>query len=156
MIKKWDWLKMSNIKILPLAENLIEDVYIISKLSFTIAWSKASIKKELDNKFAKYIVIKQNNIVVGFAGMWNIVGEAHITNIAVHPEYRGIGLGNTVIEALLDLCKKEKISAITLEVRKSNIPAQNLYKKFGFVEEGIRKAYYMDNKEDAIIMWKRL
>lgn len=147
---------MSNIEILPLTESLIEDVYIISKLSFTIAWSKDSIKKELDNKFARYIVVKQNNKIVGFAGMWNIVGEGHITNIAVHPKYRGIGLGNTVVKALLDICEKEKVCAITLEVRKSNIPAQNLYKKFGFVEEGIRKAYYMDNKEDAIIMWKRL
>jgi len=85
--------------------------------------------------------------------MWVVLDEAHITNIAVHPEYRGIGAASAIMEGLMELCRLENIAAITLEVRKSNIVAQSLYKKYGFVEEGLRKAYYVDNKEDAIIMW---
>jgi len=102
-----------------------------------------------------YMVAVKDGLVVGFAGMWIILDEAHITNIAVHPEYRGFGIGTMLMESLISICKIENVIGITLEVRVSNQRAINLYKKFGFVEEGIRKAYYEDNKEDALIMWKR-
>ncbi|SKA81016.1 ribosomal-protein-alanine N-acetyltransferase [Clostridium sp. USBA 49] len=145
---------MNKIEIVPFNENYINDIFKISTMSFTTSWSYESIKEELNNKFAKYVVAKINDIVIGFGGVWLILDEGHITNIAVHPEYRGIGAGDMIVEALIELCKLEGIKSMTLEVRASNIIAQNLYKKHGFIEAGIRKNYYSDTKEDGIIMWK--
>lgn len=146
---------MNDIDIICLKSEHIDSVITIDTLCFPIPWSRESFQKEIDNnKFARYIVAKKNNIIIGYAGMWLILDEGHITNIAVHPEYRGIGAGNLLLEGLVEICKSESINSLTLEVRKSNIVAQNLYKKYGFVEEGLRKEYYGDNKEDAIIMWK--
>ena len=96
-----------------------------------------------------------DNKVIGFAGLWTIVDEGHITNIAVHPDYRGKGIGSKLVKSLIDNSKDWYINDLTLEVRYSNKIAQNLYKKYGFIEEGIRKNYYADNKEDAVIMWRR-
>ncbi len=146
---------MSNIEILPLKYEHIDSVLTIDNLSFPTPWSRESFEKEIENnKFARYVITKKDNIIIGYAGMWVILDEAHITNIAVHPEYRGIGSGNLLLEGLIDICKIECVTSMTLEVRKSNLLAQNLYKKYGFIEEGVRKQYYGDNKEDAILMWK--
>lgn len=87
--------------------------------------------------------------------MWIIAGEGDITNIAVTPKYRKHGIASNLLIKLFEVCKTFNCGDITLEVRASNIPAQNLYKKFNFKEEGMRKGYYSDNGEDAIIMWKR-
>jgi ribosomal-protein-alanine N-acetyltransferase len=148
-------MKMSDIIIRPIEDSYIEGIVTISLLSFPITWSKASFEKELDNKFARYVVAVKNGIVVGYGGMWLIVDEAHITNIAVHPEFRHCRIGSLILEELIHICKLENIYGMTLEVRRSNHIAQKLYIKYGFVEEGIRKGYYEDNREDAIIMWKR-
>ena len=133
----------------------LDKIHVIEELCFPIPWSKDSLEKELSNKFAKYVVAKMNNTIIGYGGMWLILDEAHITNIAVHPEFRGIGSGSKILQGLIDICKYKDIKSMTLEVRVSNIIAQKLYKKFNLQEEGIRKGYYNDNKEDAIIMWKR-
>ena len=85
-----------------------------------------------------------------------MLDEAHITNIAVHPEYRGKKLGNMIVEALIEKAREIDIAEMTLEVRASNETAKNLYAKYGFKIAGIRKEYYQDNKEDAIIMWKSM
>ena len=133
----------------------IDDVMVVEKLSFKIPWSRNALTEEVtNNKFAKYIVAKVNGRVVGYAGMWKVCDEGHITNIAVHPEYRRQGIGNKLVENLILIAEEEGISRMTLEVRRGNCAAQNMYKKHGFVEEGFRKAYYADNGEDAIIMWK--
>lgn len=146
---------MNDIDILSLKLEHIDSVLVIDTLCFPTPWSKESFQKEIENnKFARYIIAKKGEVVIGYAGMWLILDEGHITNIAVHPEYRGIGAGKLLLEALIEICKIELVNSITLEVRKSNIVAQSLYKKYGFVEEGIRKEYYGDNREDAIIMWK--
>ena len=146
---------MSNVEIIPLEDCCIDDVVSISIMSFPIAWTKEAFQNELTNKFARYVVAVKDDVVIGYGGMWVILDEAHVTNIAVHPEYRGIGAGALIVEALLDICRYEKATSITLEVRRSNETAQSLYRKYGFLEEGVRKSYYEDNKEDAIIMWKR-
>lgn len=146
---------MSDIEILSLKLEHIDSVLKIDALSFPTPWSRESFEKEVEiNKFARYVVAKKDGIVIGYAGMWLILDEGHITNIAVHPEYRGIGAGNLLLEALIEICRTESITSLTLEVRKSNLIAQSLYKKYGFLEQGIRKEYYGDNKEDAVIMWK--
>lgn len=143
-----------NILVLPFSNEHIDGVFNISNISFKTPWSKESIAKELQNEFARYVVAMKDNLIIGYAGAWLILDEGQITNIAVHPEYRGIGASHMLLDALIDVCALENITSMTLEVRKSNIAAQSLYKKHGFIEEGIRKNYYLDNNEDGIIMWK--
>jgi ribosomal-protein-alanine N-acetyltransferase len=148
--------KMGSINVIPMELKHIEDVLIIDSSCFAIHWSRESFMSEvLQNKLARYVVAVLDDKIIGYAGMWLIADEAQITNIATHPEYRGKGAASSMLEAMLAICKKEKISSITLEVRISNITALNLYKKYRFSQEGLRKQYYADNKEDAIIMWKR-
>ncbi len=145
----------SDFKIYPMDSTSIKFIQNISELSFPISWSYESLQSELDNKFAKYVVLKKGNSIVGYGGMWVIVDEAHITNIAVHPDARGVGAGDMIVDALFRICRKQKVTAITLEVRVSNFVAINLYEKHGFEKESIRPRYYEDNGEDAVIMWNR-
>ncbi len=134
----------------------IDDITTIEKLSFTIPWTKNAFVQELkNNKFAIYLSAKIENKVVGYAGMWKIFDEGHITNIAVHPEFRQIGIGSKLLEGLINISKKVNITKMTLEVRRSNKSAQTLYMKYGFKAAGIRKEYYADNGEDAVIMWNK-
>lgn len=146
---------MNNIVISASNLNDAEDIYEISRLSFHSPWTLDSIKKELMiNGSARYATARINKRCIGYGGVWIILDEAHVINIAVHPEYRGIGTGEKILQALIEMCKLENVREMTLEVRKSNIAALSLYRKFGFIEEGIRRKYYVDNQEDAIIMWK--
>lgn len=133
----------------------LDGVLEVSSLSLKESWSKEAFAKELSNPLAKYIIAKSDDRIIGFAGVWIIVDEGHITNIAVHPDFRGQGIGSKLVDSLVEKSKTFGCNALTLEVRSSNIVAQNLYEKFGFISEGIRKNYYEDNKEDALIMWKR-
>ncbi|MBE6043125.1 MAG: ribosomal-protein-alanine N-acetyltransferase [Clostridium thermopalmarium] len=145
---------MDNLVVHEIEECDLEDVLDIYNLSFTPFWSLDSLKNEIKNKFSKYIVVKKENKVIGFAALWIILDEINIINIAIHPNYRGIGASNLLMDAIIDICKEHKIPSITLEVRSNNIVAQNLYKKYGFTEEGLRKNYYGEELH-AIIMWKR-
>jgi ribosomal-protein-alanine N-acetyltransferase len=90
--------------------------------------------------------------IVGFSGIWMMVDEAHVTNIAVRQQYQGKGLGELLLIATIDMARELKASIMTLEVRASNLAAQSLYSKYGFMHMGIRHGYYLDNREDAIIM----
>lgn len=133
----------------------VDEVLVIERLSFKTPWSREAFVSELTrNKCSRYKVIIVDNRVVAYAGLWVMLDEGHITNIAVHPDYRGFGLGNVLVEELIKLSRNENLTAMTLEVRVNNLPAINLYKKYGFKETAIRKGYYQDTKEDALIMWK--
>lgn len=135
----------------------LDGVLAIERSSFPTPWSRASFLNELyTNNYAFYYVCLWENKVVGYAGMWIILDEAHITNIAVHPDFRRCGIGELLLDTLIKEAVKLGAERMTLEVRISNIPAQRLYEKKGFVRSGIRKGYYTDNREDAIIMWKTL
>ena len=90
--------------------------------------------------------------IVGFAGIWVMTDEAHITNIAVRKRCQRQGIGELLLISIIDLAKEMKTSVMILEVRASNLPAQNLYHKYGFRQVGIRRGYYLDNKEDGILM----
>jgi ribosomal-protein-alanine N-acetyltransferase len=90
--------------------------------------------------------------IIGFAGIWMMTDEAHITNIAVSHEYRRRGIGELLLIAIVDLARELKATSMTLEVRVSNTAAQNLYSKYGFEPAGVRRGYYLDNKEDAMLM----
>ena len=117
-------------------------------------WSRESFASELNNSCARYITaINADKKCVGYMGVWRIFDEAHVTNLAVHPEYQGKGLAHFLILSSLDMCYRDKIKYVTLEVRKTNARALKIYEGFGFKSLGIRKKYYQDNGEDAIIMW---
>ena len=132
----------------------LDSVMTLENLCFFTPWSKEAFESELlRNKLAHYIVLLINNIVVGYGGVWYIVGEGHITNVAIHSEYRKLGLGKQLVEQMKQNALKNKIKLMTLEVRVSNIAAIKLYEKMGFNIEGIRPKYYIDTNEDAYIMW---
>ena len=117
-------------------------------------WSRGSFASELNNPCACYLtVVNENNKCVGYMGVWRIIDEAHVTNLAVHPDFQGNCLAHFLILSSLKECYEDKIKYMTLEVRKSNERAKHIYEKFGFKSLGIRKKYYQDNNEDAIIMW---
>lgn len=146
---------MLNIEIIKMELRHLDGVMEVENLSFKIPWSRNSFIEELaENKFAMYFVARVNGKITGYAGMWTVFDEAHITNVAVHPEFRKSGIGSALLRHLIQTAREKGIERMTLEVRRSNITAQGLYGKFGFREHGARKAYYADNREDAIIMWK--
>ena len=146
---------MSNLEIREFNINDIEELYEVELTSFTDPWSKESFKDELNNEIAHYLLGSINNKVVAYIGAWFILDEAHITNVAVKSDFRRQKIAKQLITAFIVLAKKHQITSITLEVRASNIPAQSLYQQFGFEKQGLRKRYYADNNEDAIIMWLR-
>lgn len=133
----------------------IPEVGNVERLSFQTPWSEESFLSELlYNQLAHYYVVEIQGVVVGYGGMWIIVDEGHITNIAVHPAFRGKGLGHVLVQGLLAEGNKKGCSRYTLEVRPSNTEAIALYEKYGFEEVGRRPKYYQDSGEDALIMWK--
>ncbi len=135
----------------------IEKVLIVENSSFPTPWSKNAFVSELANAgFTRYFVAECLDQIVGYAGMWIILDEAHITNIAVHPNWRGKRIGEALLCRVIEDAVLAGCIGITLEVRVSNDVARNLYRKYGFTDEGIRKGYYTDNNEDAVIMWKRI
>lgn len=146
---------MNNFIVKPFEEKYVDEVTTIDALSFTIPWSRESFLRELENNNnANYIVLFKDDMLIAYAGIWLILDEGHITNVAVHPDYRKQGAGTCLMDTLIKICHKNNITSMTLEVRKSNADALKLYRKYDFVQEGIRKFYYADNSEDAIIMWK--
>jgi len=135
----------------------IEAVMRIEHATFPTPWSRSAFYNEIViNHFATYLLLEVGEEVAGYCGVWVIIDEAHITNIALHPEYRGLKLGEALLNKAIHFAKSRGALKITLEVRVSNIVAQNLYRKFGFEEGGIRKNYYTDNQEDALVMWVNL
>lgn len=142
--------------ILPMTPDDVDDVVEIEKLSFSTPWSRSALLGELryPNKTV-YLVARVGGRIVGYVGLWIIMDEGHITNIAVHPDYRGQGIGTRLLLFLIEVARSRGVTAITLEVRKSNVSAQKLYERMGFVPSGVRQGYYRDNNEDAIIMWRR-
>ena len=145
------------IHILKMTTEHIKQVHKIEEDCFSIPWSEKSFYDELTkNKMAIYIVAKEDDEIVGYGGMWHVINEGHITNIAVKKQHRKKGIVTKIINALIEIAKEKEMIGITLEVRVSNDIAKSLYKKSGFIIEGIRKEYYDDNKEDAIVMWKHL
>lgn len=135
----------------------IPEIHRIELESFPTPWSEGAFQNELvHNDFAHYIVMLLDDKIIGFGGMWLIMEEAHITNIAIRQEYRGKHLGNDLLAEMIRVAAFLGAVRMTLEVRTSNHIAQSLYEKFGFYAAGIRKRYYSDNHEDAIVMWADL
>lgn len=141
----------------PMTLDDLDGVLVIEKASFTLPWSREAFYNELvHNRYAKYVVMEHDGRLVGYCGMWVVVDEAHITNVAVLPEYRGKKLGEALMRKMMDMAKQLGAVTMTLEVRVSNEVAQSLYRKLGFLNGGVRKRYYPDNQEDALVMWVNL
>ncbi len=132
----------------------LDQVTGIEKLSFAMPWSRQAFTFEItENDFALYLVALFQDRVVGYGGIWIVLDEGHITNVAVHPKLRGYGVGRALMAELISRAAMQGADKLTLEVRMSNLAARNLYASLGFVGKGVRRRYYSDNNEDALIMW---
>lgn len=130
----------------------VDAVHAIEVACFRTPWSKASFYREVtDNACARYVVLREDGVAIAYAGVWFVLDEGHITNIAVRPDRRGMGYGERVTRAMIQLAADSGMNWMTLEVRRSNVAAQSLYHKLGFIDVGYRKRYY-ENSEDALIM----
>ena len=146
-----------DIQIVPMELCHLDAVFEIERHSFSSPWTKESLRKELtENARAVYLTALCGGAVIGYAGMWHIVNEGHITNIAVSEDYRCKGVGGALLSRLIEEARRLEMIGLTLEVSIANLPAQRLYARHGFKPEGIRKNYYQDTHEDAVIMWNRL
>ncbi|MFB6365772.1 ribosomal protein S18-alanine N-acetyltransferase [Paenibacillus elgii] len=137
-----------------------DDIPVICEIeqeSFPTPWTAGAFYNELtSNNFAKYLVLEYEGEIAGYGGMWLIMEEAHVTNIAIREKYRGRKFGERLLVEMQQTAVFYGVLRMTLEVRPSNLIAQRLYEKLGFRSVGIRRGYYTDNKEDAIIMWADL
>ena len=121
--------------------------------SFPTPWSREDFWREASNDFACYIVVLADEAIIGFGGCWISFEEAQVTNIALTASQRGRGLGKVLMEKLMRAAAERGAERMTLEVRPSNAAALHLYERLGFSAVGVRKKYYQDNDEDAILMW---
>lgn len=135
-----------------LSEKYLDSLCELENLCFSIPWSKGMFYEEIKSKMTQYILCIENENVIGYAGLWKVMDEGQITNIAVHPDYRRRGIGEKMLKMLIENTKEEGISFYTLEVRESNTGAIKLYEKLGFIKNGLRKEYYADNNENAVLM----
>lgn len=132
----------------------IEHICRIEEEAFPTPWTAGAFHNELtNNHFARYLVMECNGEIAGYGGMWLIMEEAHVTNIAVRADYRGKKLGERLVRELQRTASSLGAVRMTLEVRVSNHIAKRLYEKLGFRAVGLRRGYYTDNGEDAMIMW---
>ena len=141
------------ISIEPMLRADLDAVYRIDRLSFPAPWLESAYLTELSNRSASYFVARLTQQVVAYGGLWVIMDEAHITTLAVDPPFRGRKIGERLLLALLEEAILQGAHRATLEVRESNRAAQNLYRKYGFHEAALRKSYYTDNGENAVVMW---
>jgi len=134
----------------------LDQILEIEELCFPLPWSRESFLTELKNPLAQYIVAQEGFVLLGYAGVWLIFDEGHITNVAVHPRARGRRIGELLLANIMALASANGAVVVTLEVRPSNDAALSLYRRMGFEEKGLRRGYYLDNGEDALIMVKKL
>lgn len=146
---------MSNVKIRKMQKNDIDQIMGIESVSYgEFFWPDRAFTTEIENELGNYFVAEnEQGEIIGYAGFWLILDEAHITTIAVRPDCRRQGLGEKLLQKLIDTGYEKNAKWFTLEVRASNIAAQNMYYKYNFKSLGLRKKYYQDDDEDAMIMW---
>lgn len=148
---------MEEINIRRMEEQDIPRVLEVESASFTTPWPPDIFYHEVkDNPYAIYFLLEREKEIVGYCGVWIVLGEAQITNIAVKPKWQGKGYGQMLFEYVIEYAKLQGASRLSLEVRVSNRAAQSMYKKFGLISGGIRRNYYTDNNEDALVMWVNL
>ena len=134
----------------------LDVVDVINQASFSAPWGKGTMIMELNNPVTCYLAMELDGVVIAYAGAWVILDEAHVTNVAVAPEFRRRGYGAQLVAALKKYCYERGARRMTLEVRRSNVAALRVYEAQGFYQDGVRKGYYSDNGEDALILWNEL
>ena len=145
---------MINLEINGMTMADLDDVMQIEQKAFTMAWSRWMFERELTtSERSHFLVARNESELVGYIGFWMPTDEAHIVTIAVRSDFRRKGVGSILMVSALALAVHLGANKATLEVRVTNIPAQKLYKKFGFVTVAIRRNFYSDTGEDAYVMW---
>lgn len=135
----------------------IDEIEELEKLCFSLPWSRQALISQLPDDMHMFIAaIDDDGLVLGYVGMMYVLDEGYISNVAVSPEHRRLGIADSLISDLVEKANKKELSFLTLEVRKSNVPAIELYRKNGFSEVGLRKNYYAKPTEDAILMTRFL
>ena len=142
------------ITILEMNESHVPQVADLEKMCFHDPWSERSIASELNNPLACWLVAVEGEQVVGYVGSQTVIDATDMMNIAVHPDFRRQGIAQMLVEQLVDALKQRQSISLMLEVRASNTGAQALYEKMGFQQVGLRKNYYRNPKEDALILRK--
>ena len=144
---------MSDTVIRRMTLNDVDAVHFIEAATFARPWSKQDFVKEMTtNACARYLVAEKDGAVIGYAGAWIVLDEAHVTNVAVAKDFRGQGVGRLLTAGLMQYAANLGVVYMTLEVRRSNEAAQHVYLSHGFIQVGVRKKYYEDNGEDALFM----
>lgn len=139
----------------PMTADDVDAVAKMEKICFRSPWSKRMLREELNNSVSYYHILEYEKEIIAYAGMWLLYNEAHITNVAVLPAHRRKGLGRRIMLLSMQAAAELKATEMTLEVRESNIGAQEMYKQLDFHYAGTRKRYYSDTGEDAFILWNR-
>ena len=141
-------------KMIPMNESHVAQVAALEKLCFSDPWSEASITSELENPLSLWLIAEENGAVCGYVGSQTVLDETDMMNIAVHPDCRRKGIAAALITELVSRLKARGSRILRLEVRESNLPAIALYKAMGFTQLGLRKNYYRNPKENALILGK--
>jgi ribosomal-protein-alanine N-acetyltransferase len=139
-----------------MTEQDLDEIMIIEKESFSLPWSRQAYESELQNQYASYLVCDWQGEVAAYVGMWTVFEDAHITNVAVGRRFRRMGMGRILMLEEEKLALTKQASRILLEVRPTNVAALSMYNELGYLATSLRKQYYSDNNEDAIIMTKYL
>jgi ribosomal-protein-alanine N-acetyltransferase len=148
-------IKLLPITIEPMTLKDLDEVLVIERMVFPTPWTKGAFVSELrEDSHSFFIVAKFKGRVIGYAGFWQVYEEAHITNLALHPGFRGMKVAHRLLVQLMASARSSGLRRATLEVRSSNTKAQRFYHRHGFKDIAIQKGYYSDTKEDAIIMLK--
>lgn len=142
--------------IVPMQEAHIAQIAALEKRCFSDPWSENSVRSELSNPLSDWLVAEEDGKLIGYVGSQSVPPEADVMNLAVAPEWRKKGIGRALMAALIAQLHSRGITALFLEVRISNLPAQNLYRGLGLMEVGRRPKYYVNPTEDALILRKEL
>lgn len=145
---------MADIVVRKMEERDLDEVASIEAAAFSIPWTRKSIKEAMETPENVYVVCTVDGVVAGYCGMWTVLGEGNITNVAVAPEYRRQGIADRIMDEVERRGKEIPLDIFFLEVRKSNEAAHNLYLKHGFRDIGVRKNFYEKPVEDANVMSK--
>lgn len=134
----------------------LDEVLEIERSSFPAPWTRSMFQEEMSNRNARLIVFLEDSRIAGYMSFWEVLDEAHLLNIAVHPERRALGYGQYIMDRLEEICRRDGLKRIILDVGRRNIAARSLYRKCGFSSIGFRKNYYTVAGDDAIVMEKWL
>lgn len=147
---------MKKIEFIEADASHLDGIMTVEKKCFTAPWTKNMFLSEMYNENTRLYVLLENAVIVGYISLFKVLDEIHVNNIAVDPQYQRKGYASLIMDRSLEISKELSAAHVTLEARRSNIPAIELYRKYGFEILGFRKNYYKNPKEDAIIMTKEL